>query len=210
MANRAYKGRRFEIWLANRLSMWWTNGERDDVFWHTHDSGGRATRRTRKGKATKGLHGDICAVDLMGQSLLELVTIEAKRGYPGVSLQDLLDKPSGKRGTAGNNYHDWIEKAVASSKAAGTPHWMLVTRKDQREALVLVPISLVDDLGRYTHDEWINNYVDLRNNRMIKNLTCPDCCKGEIWVFLLEDFLSITTPKHIGQLHCALFPEWGN
>ena len=207
MANRAYKGRRFEIWLANRLSLWWTNGERDDVFWHTHDSGGRATRRAVKGKSTKGLHGDICAVDLLGQPLLDLVTIEAKRGYPGTSLQDLLDKPEGKRGTAGNNYFDWIEKAITSSEAAASLHWMLVTRRDQRQVLTLVPVSLIDNLRGHTNGDWIERYANSFNHKL-SSLSCRSCSNERIWVFLLEDFLSITTPKHIQQLCHALLSKF--
>ena len=79
MSNKPYKGRRFEIQIATQLSLWWTQDlpePRDDVYYHTHDSGGRATRRTAKGKSTKNLYGDICATDPIGQPLIDLFTIE--------------------------------------------------------------------------------------------------------------------------------------
>src|SRR3954464_11883516 len=93
MANRAGKGASFERDLCKRLSLWWTDGERDDVFWRTSQSGGRATSRTKKGKKTKNSYGDICAVDPIGQPLLDLITFEVKRGYNKDSFTDLLDKP---------------------------------------------------------------------------------------------------------------------
>lgn len=144
MANKSYKGRRFEIWLATELSKWWTNGERDDVYYHTHDSGGRATKRTAKGKSTKGLHGDIHAVDPIGQPLLDLFVLECKNGYPRATLHDLLDKPNK---AAKQTWEKWIEKAEASAKAAGVDWWLIFHRRDRRETVVVMPFDAAEYLS---------------------------------------------------------------
>jgi len=136
VANRAYKGRRFEIELAGRLSLWWTSGERDDVFWHTHDSGGRATKRTAKGKRTTGLYGDICAVDPVGKPLLDLICFEAKKGYNRATLHDLLDR--GKKAKK-QTWQEWIDKAERCREAAGARFWAIIHKRDQREAVIAFP-----------------------------------------------------------------------
>jgi len=41
------KGSSFEREICTILSKWWTNNERDDVFWRTAGSGARATTRSK-------------------------------------------------------------------------------------------------------------------------------------------------------------------
>lgn len=143
MANRAYKGRRFEIWLAGELSKWWTGGARDDIFWHTGDSGGRATKRTAKGKGTAGLYGDIKATDPLGFDLMKIFTIECKKGYPRDTVHDLFDWPMGG---AAPRYHEWLEKAESDAKAAGSLSWLLVHKRDRRDAIAVMPLGIADRL----------------------------------------------------------------
>jgi hypothetical protein len=135
MANKSYKGRRFEIWLAGVLSRWWSRGKRDDIFWHTHDSGGRATKRTKRGLSTTNLYGDICAVDLVGVPLLKVFTIEAKKGYSQRgTLHHMIDrKPRDKP----YPYEEWIPKLQGEAKAAGSLGWLLIHRRDQKQATAL-------------------------------------------------------------------------
>ena len=145
MANKASKGSAFEREVCKRLSLWWTqdedDGSRDDVFWRTSNSGGRATTRGKSGKKTKNQYGDVGATDLMGQPLLDLVTIEIKRGYNSSTIADLLDKPLG---AAKQRYEEWIEKIIKTSEEAKTPYWLLITRRDRRETIIV----LLDDFGR--------------------------------------------------------------
>lgn len=143
MPKKSYKGRRFEIELASHLSLWWTGGRRDDVFWHTHDSGGRATRRGRQGKGTRGLHGDICATDPVGAPLLEWVTIECKKGYNRHTIVDLLEAPMPLRWDRGSNfrcpeqvYSCWLHQAEDAARQARTPGWLLVVKRDRRDPIV--------------------------------------------------------------------------
>ena len=77
----ARKGSGFEREVAKALSLWWTEGSRDDVFWRSSNSGGRATARRKRGQRTAGQHGDIAATDPVGEPFLKVVTIELKAGY---------------------------------------------------------------------------------------------------------------------------------
>lgn len=133
------KGNSFEREICTSLSKWWTDGERDDVFWRTASSGGRATQRGRKGKQTKNHCGDICATDPTGQPLLDVITFELKRGYSKDTIADLLDKPVG---AARQTYEKWIAQAIESQSHAGTYSWVIIVKRDRRDAIVIMPSSL--------------------------------------------------------------------
>src|SRR4051812_44502266 len=109
------KGQEFERTICKQLSSWWVPN-REDIFWRTSNSGGRATVRGKTGKTTKGQYGDICATDPVGQPLIDTIMFELKRGYSQFSIMDVIDKPKGKRPT----YGEWIDKISHTSKVAGT------------------------------------------------------------------------------------------
>ena len=113
----AHKGSRWERELCKRFSLWWTLGERDDCFWRTSQSGGRATQRSKKNKTTVNQYGDMAATDAVGQSLIDLLTFEFKRGYNSATIQDLLDKPKTGKPSV---YEKWIDKAMEDCIAAGS------------------------------------------------------------------------------------------
>jgi hypothetical protein len=137
------KGSKFERDICKELSLWWSNGLRDDIFWRTAGSGARAKVRGRKNKQTSGQHGDIGATDPIGAPLIDLITIELKRGYSKHTIADLLDKPKngGKQ-----VYEEWIEQAVESHQHAKSMTWMIIVKRDRREALVIMPTSLAVSL----------------------------------------------------------------
>lgn len=130
---RSAKGSDFEREICKRLSKWWTKGERDDVFWRTSQSGGRATQRNKKGQSTHGSYGDIAAVDPIGAPLIKMFTIELKRGSSYGSPGDLLDfNPV-------NEKHPWVvclKQAVRSYTEAGSKAWMMICRRDHRLPVV--------------------------------------------------------------------------
>jgi len=142
------KGSAFERAICKRLSLWWTGGERDDVFWRSATSGARATTRSRQGKSTFGQYGDIQATDPIGQPLLDMCTIELKCGYGKASVADVLDKPMNG---AQQPWEKWVEQAIADAKKADVAYWMLITRRDRREALIFIPHILSDLLLYQTH-----------------------------------------------------------
>lgn len=142
MPNSKRKGNSLERELCKRLSLWWTQDRsppRDDVFWRTSNSGGRATVRGRQGKKTRNSYSDISAVDVEGQPLLDLLVIEVKSGYNKFSLMDLIDRP-GK--AAQQQWDKWISKAEEDATLAGVSYWLLITKRDKRQALVTMPTEL--------------------------------------------------------------------
>jgi len=140
--NKSDKGGGFERELAKLLSLWWTKNERDDVFWRTAGSGGMATRRAKKGKKTFGQEGDLQATDPMGQPLLNLCTIEAKRGYPLAHVGDTLDR----RGSLKNSrpWEAFVQQSIRESAGAEAWFWMLIIRRNSRQAIIYFPGELYE------------------------------------------------------------------
>lgn len=142
------KGPSYERTICRQLSLWLSEGVDDSWLWRSSQSGGRATTRAKKGKTTKGHCGDICATCRDAEFFTDLVTVEVKCGYNrSAFMADLLDRkkwPSGKARKA--TMLGMIEQAQAAAKRAGTPYYMLIHKRDCREALVYLPGRLLDAL----------------------------------------------------------------
>ena len=133
------KGSSFERHICKQLSLWWTENKRDDVFWRTSTSGARATTRNKKNKSTFGQHGDIQAIDPIGQSLIDLCTIEIKKGYFRHSYFDLMDKlPNETK----QPYKQFIQQAKDQRKEARTFSWLLITARDRKKPMIAMPVKL--------------------------------------------------------------------
>lgn len=142
------KGSSFERLICKELSLWWSGGTRDDIFWRSSNSGGRATVRGRQGKGTFGHCGDVAAVDPIGLPLLKTVTLELKRGYSKCSVADLLDEGKGRKPT---EFEGFLVQAREAAARAGTPFWMLIQRRDSKQAVVFMPIELYAKLREDEH-----------------------------------------------------------
>lgn len=139
------KGADYERSVCKLLSLWLTRGRDDDQLWRSSQSGGRATSRAKKGKKTKGHAGDTVATGKWGRRLLRLVTLEIKRGYnQRANVHTVLDlRP---KQDAEQVYEEWIWQAYLASVRAGTPHWMIIHRRDGRDASVFLPYKLWNQL----------------------------------------------------------------
>lgn len=155
------KGSDFERTICKQLSLWWSSGKRDDIFWRTAGSGARATTRRKQGRATANSSGDIAALDMEGKPLVECITFELKRGYSRTSFADALDAP--KR-TKIQEWQGFIEQAYLSHRNEKSRYWALITRRNKREALICFPSPLL---------------VDLRNDKCFETMPIP--C-GILWV----------------------------
>lgn len=187
LISKGYKGGDFERTVAKQLSLWWSKGlggeVRDDIFWRTSQSGGRATQRFKSGKNTYGSQGDIASVDPVGEPLIKLFTIELKRGSSHGSPGDLLDFK------ADNLAHPWMKcliQTIRSHKQAKSPGWMMVCRRDHRQAVACIASSVY---RHFTQRDQI-----CPRARFI--LPIGDD-REDFVVVLLEDFLSTVTPKEI-------------
>lgn len=134
------KGADFERKLCKELSKWWTYDTRDDVFWRSSQSGGRATVRFRKGQSTAGSYGDICALDPIGEPLLKLFTIELKRGeyvkHPG----DLLDCTGS---CTSHPFLQAVKQAREAHERAGSRSWLLIVKRDFKHSTIFFPSRLL-------------------------------------------------------------------
>ncbi len=140
------KGSKFEREICKQLSLWWTDGEREDVFWRTASSGGRAVQRSKKGKGTAGGSGDICAIDPIGKPLTDVFTMELKTGYGPTSILDLVDSPASHHRKHPPLWEQWISQAVAAQKSSKKIAWMLITRRHGRMLMVTVPLFVYTSL----------------------------------------------------------------
>ena len=85
------KGNSFERQICKQLSLWWSNGKSEDIFWRTASSGAMANIRSKSCKKSFGQYGDIQAINPIGQPLIDVCTIELKRGYSKNTFADLME-----------------------------------------------------------------------------------------------------------------------
>jgi hypothetical protein len=176
------KGAAFEREICKAMSLWWTGGESDAVFWRTSQSGGRSTSRGKKGRSTANQSGDVCATDPVGLPFLEVFSLEIKRGYNArCSINDLLDHPQG--GMMG----EWLAQAEESRKQASALYWMLIVKRDRRDALVFVQREGAIALFRQrkAHAGSSLNSLEVEAK--------PHCAMA----YRLRDFLAVTLPKDV-------------
>ena len=183
--SKSSKGSEFEREVCKRFSEWWTEGERDDVFWRSATSGGRAKARGRAGKSTHGQHGDIAATDPIGQPLIDLFTIELKRGYPYTSVQDLMDSSTKTK----LEWEAWYLQVAESKDMAGSASWMMITKKDRRRALVLLPSGLLSFLLKKVVVPFLQFRAQIKERKETIQVSS----------IRLDDFLTYIKPDDIVQ-----------
>jgi len=135
------KGGQFERDVAKKISLWFSYGDRDDMFWRTPCSGGRATVRGRKGSKTEGGYGDISATVPESMHFINVCPIECKRGYKGACIWDIFDRPKVKQ-----QFDKFIDQIEGDAAKAGAKWWLLITRRDRALEMVTFPEALKKDL----------------------------------------------------------------
>lgn len=190
MAKGKQKGGSFERDICKQLSLWWTNKERDDIFWRSANSGARATVRSRSGVTTFGQYGDVQATDPIGQPLIDLSCIELKRGYSRFTFADVLDAPTKAKL---QRWELFIQQVVADRKKSKTPFWILISRRDRREALIFIPMSFffsLNENGAHLHlaRPWAT--ITSEPQRL-----CPEARR--VFICPLSEFVRLVSPKDI-------------
>lgn len=135
------KGGKYEKEICEKLSLWW--GKQDDIFYKTHGSGSRATVRSKLGKETRGMHGDVGAVDGRGRKFTKICIVSIKRGYSD-TIANLFDQPPLN---TENQMQTWIREAETSHQLAKSISWMIILRRDRRRAVVVMPIEFYCSLA---------------------------------------------------------------
>ena len=185
------KGSKFEREISKILSLWWTKGKREDVYWRSTTSGARATVRNRKGKGTFGQCGDIQANDPIGQPLLDVCNIELKRGYSRDTISHLLDSLPGNKPQA---YELFIEQAKEDHKKAGSHFWLLIVKRDRRRPMVYMSIRFYRELSKalFPASETLTSGNEPSVKLKFKKKTIFGCP--------LSEFLSVIKPKIIKRV----------
>lgn len=141
------KGPQFEREFSKQLSLWWSDGEEDDLFWRSSASGARATTRAKTRQRTHGQYGDICATHPGAVPFTDAFTIELKRGYASQNFMDLIDRPETINQT---QWEEWIQKAHTNSiLSESLVGWLLVIRRDKRRPIVVMPRAALETLLKY-------------------------------------------------------------
>lgn len=204
----AGKGSSYERDFCRLLTQWWKPGAKDVIFWRASQSGGRATFRGRKGKRAGFGHGDIVAVQPAGETLIDLITFEIKRGYATDHVAELLDKP---KLASQQTLEAWFQQAMEASKNAGSFAWMVVQRRNQRDAIVFMPQELVEvleEVGCFQTGmprPWFSILVDLhlinktKKKKKVK-VTASRFVGHTIYATTLKNWLDCVSPTHIRKL----------
>lgn len=163
------KGSEFERSICKKLSSWATNGERDDIFWRTSLSGGRATVNLKKGKINQQHVGDICAIDAIGYEFTDIFYTELKF-YKNLHVDSFIFGTPIK-GTILEIWHDTVAEGQQYSKQP-----VLICKQNFKELQVLC-------ISSYT-------YSKLRVNN--KNLECiAQFPKLDMYIVDLSHFLEV-------------------
>ena len=133
MTKGSLKGFSFEREICKELSFWWTEDERDDVFWRTSGSGGRATERLKKGKLTSNSYGDMMAIDPIGQPFIDFCFVEIKRGYTkDVSVLEFVDKNKGTPILL-----DWWKEAADKISKTKQKEILIIFKRDRHKKCIM-------------------------------------------------------------------------
>lgn len=126
------KGSEFERKVCKSLSLWATNGKRDDIFWRSAMSGGRASVMFKKGKKNKSQVGDISAVDKIGAPFIEKYAVECKN-YRKIGIDSCV---YGTISKTENIMKWWKEISSSSEKAKKVP--LLIVKQSGNIPLIFM------------------------------------------------------------------------
>lgn len=133
------KGSAFERLVCKRLSMWVSHGEREDLFWRSAMSGGRATVGRRKGVDLAHHAGDISATHPDGHLLTDQWYIECK-AYKDLRIESAMIEG---KGTLANFWREACEQATAHKRMP----LLILKQNNTRMLLVLPRASMLSPYG---------------------------------------------------------------
>lgn len=188
------KGFGFERKLAVIFSKWWTEGERDDIFWRTEGSGSRATSRAKRGKKTRYQYGDMTFTDPIGQPLIEAFNFEFKN-YKTYDLLSVFAQTDPNKSWLVM----WTETLVDAKLSSREP--ILITKKNQHKMIMWVAKDLFLELYSWGFRPYPRVYIDLKAQTVrMKKGKSVDIHSHCVYGFLFDDFLEIMDPRTMEEL----------
>ncbi len=189
--NNSSKGSTFERDICRKLSLWFSEGQRDDIFWRTAGSGARGTVRGKAGKTTYGAYGDIQAVDPAGEPLMRCFTFELKKGYPRATITDAIDTI--QQGKKLPEFVQFVLQAKRSQALAKSHSWAVIHKRDNKHTTITMPYC----------QPWADILKDCRYRTIIYlkfKLHGHEPEKLNVMQCRLEDFLRLCSPSMIKEL----------
>jgi len=137
------------------------------------------------------------AVDSVGQPLIDLCTIEIKKGYGRNSYFDLIDKlPKETK----QPYKKFIQQAIDQHYKAETEWWLLITKRDYKETLIAMPIGLKRELSCESMTNLSKCVPSMRFRFQLKESKRKSPIREKIFVTTLDEFFRVVSPNHIKRL----------
>lgn len=127
------KGSAFERYCCKRLSLFVTMGQRDDVFWRSAMSGGRATLQLRQDIINRAQSGDMTAIAPEGYELCDRCLFENKF-YADLGI------PQGLLKGTGHLANFWRSTQKAATRYDKAP--VLIAKQNLLPVIVLCPPGL--------------------------------------------------------------------
>lgn len=192
----SHKGGTYERDVCKMLSLWYSRGKRDDIFWRTAGSGSRATTRSKKGLDTADSSGDVQAIHESGKKFTDIVNIEIKRGYTKkgknqsanhqLSITNILDKVETSSSKNKPILIEWFQKGIKECKRHNKDHLLIIYRRDRRRSCIAMPFKTFE----YLRD----------NNREFMfphdgTLCVVNTKRYQVALMPLDDFLAWCPPK---------------
>lgn len=136
------KGGSFEREICRKLSLWISAGERDDLFWRSSLSGGRATVAFKKGKQNLTQCGDISSIHPDGNVLTDPYLISCKF-YSDLKLEGAM---LGNKGGISQFWEECVEEAKRYNKKP-----ILIAKQNNTQPFVgLNAQGVIDfEVGKY-------------------------------------------------------------
>lgn len=160
------KGGDYEREICKKLSLWISEGQREDIFWRSAMSGGRATVQYKKGVNNKSQVCDISAIDPLGNFLIDKTIIECKT-YRCLHIDSFIFNYSLK---TNNAYNFWIELSNKAKEVNKIP--ILICKQNNSKSLIILPHYLASKFS-------LNSLAIIKKHDI------------SIEIFLLDNFLGI-------------------
>ena len=205
------KGENFERKICKKLSMWW-DGDlekgRQDLFWRSSQSGGRAKLRGRQGKQTAGHYGDVCSTDPCSVAFCKTVLLELKKGKQrGTSFADIIDRPTGLTAKAQFAFEEFLQQTIESYEQSDCLYWMLVFHRHLKVPMAFMQRSFYWCLREYKcFRRRPVPYVEMgavirERHKIAKNKFKSGTRKVELVGMHWQTWLDTVSPEIIKQIH---------
>ena len=180
----SHKGSAFEREVCKILSYWASEGEHDDWYWRSSQSGGRATQRAKSGKRTVNSYGDIAPQCPEAEWFTKMFCIECKKGY--TKDTDVLSLIDSKQAEPTLVAH--FNQCKRDKEEAGSRHELVIFKRDRKKACIMVSLLAINEL-----ETLFGNYPK-------SIITFEAGNKPDLAIMLMEDFFEWIDPITLKEI----------